>query len=57
MEVTRTLRVDQLAKSGLAQIHLTFCWANLRLRLGSKQRCAPKDWDAKRGRVKRKRMR
>lgn len=52
MEVTRTLRVDQLAKSGLAQIHLTFCWHNHRLRLGSKQRCAPKDWDARRGRVK-----
>jgi integrase len=50
MEVTRTLRVDRLAKSGLAQIHLTFCWDNLRL--ASKQRCAPKDWDAKRGRVK-----
>jgi integrase len=52
MEVTRTLRVDQLSKSGLAQIHLTFCWANLRLRMGSKQRCAPKDWDTRRGRVK-----
>lgn len=50
MEVTRTLRVDQLAKAGLTQIHLTFCWDNLRL--GSKQRCAPKYWDARRGRVK-----
>ena len=39
MEITRTLRVDQLAKAGLTQIHLTFCWDNLRL--GSKQRCAP----------------
>jgi hypothetical protein len=52
MEVTRTLRVDRLAKNGLAQIHLTFCWDNLRLRMTSKQRCAPKDWDARRGRVK-----
>jgi integrase len=33
-------------------VHLIFCWDNLRLRLASKQRCAPKDWDARRGRVK-----
>ncbi|RZK29237.1 MAG: hypothetical protein EOO63_09490 [Hymenobacter sp.] len=52
MEVTRTLRVDQLAKAGLTQIHLTFCWDNLRLRLGSKQPRAPRDWDAPSGRVK-----
>lgn len=52
MEVTRTLRVDKLAKAGLTQIHLTFCWDNLRLRLGSKQRRAPRDWDAPSGRVK-----
>ena len=52
MEVTRTLRTDRLSKSGLTQIHLTFCWDGHRLRIGSKQRCAPKDWDARRGRVK-----
>jgi integrase len=52
MEVTRTLRIDRLSKTGLAQIHLTFCWDGQRLRMGSKQRCAPKDWDARRGRAK-----
>lgn len=52
MEATRQLRLDQVGKTGLAQIHLTFCWNGQRLRLGSGQRCAPKDWDAKRQRAK-----
>jgi integrase len=54
MEVTRQLRLNQLTKSGLAQIQLTYCWGSQRLRLGSGQRCDPKDWDARRQRVKNK---
>jgi hypothetical protein len=52
MEVTRQLRVDQLTKSGLAQIQLTFCWDSQRLRFSSGQKCLPTDWDSKRERVK-----
>ena len=52
MEVTRQLRTDQLTKSGLAQIQLTYCWDAQRLRTGSGQKVDPKDWDAKRERVR-----
>ncbi|MGI4871923.1 MAG: hypothetical protein ACRYFX_12195 [Janthinobacterium lividum] len=47
MEITRQLRADQLTKSGLAQIQLTYCWHHQRL--GSGQRCDLIDWDACRG--------
>ena len=52
MEVTRQLRLDQLTKSGLAQVQLTFCWDGERLRLGSGERVLPKDWDERRQRVR-----
>lgn len=54
MEVTRQLRLNQLTKTGLAQIQLTYCWGSHRLRLGSGQRCDPKDRDTRRQRVKAK---
>ena len=43
MEVTRQLRLDQLTKTGLAQIQLTYCWDGERLHTGSGQRVDPKD--------------
>jgi len=52
MEVTRQLRLDQLTKSGLAQIQITCCWDGERLRFGSGQKCLPTDWNTKREEVK-----
>lgn len=52
MEVTCQLRLDQLTKSGLAQIQVTCCWDGQRTKFGSGQKCLPKHWDAKRERVK-----
>lgn len=52
MEVTCQLRLNQLTKSGQAQIQLTYCWDGQRLRVGSGQKCLPKYWDSKRERVK-----
>ncbi|MGI4759574.1 MAG: hypothetical protein ACRYF0_02620 [Janthinobacterium lividum] len=54
MEVTRQLLTERAGKSGLARIQLTLCWAGQRLRLGTGQKCHPKDWDARRSRVKNK---
>jgi integrase len=54
MEVTRQLRLDALNKLGLAPIQLTLCWAGHRLRMGTKQRCLPKNWNDKQERVKEK---
>jgi integrase len=52
MDVTRQLLTERAGKTGLARIQLTFCWAGQRLRLGSGQKCDPKDWDSRRGRLK-----
>ena len=52
MEVTCQLRLDQLTKSGQAQIQVTCCWDGHRTKFGSGQKCLPKYWDAKRERVK-----
>jgi hypothetical protein len=54
MEVTRQLLTERVSKKGLARIQLTFCWEGQRLRLSSGQKCDPKDWDAKRERMKAK---
>ena len=54
MEVTRQLLTERAGKTGLCRIQLTFCWASQRLRLGTGQKCHPKDWDARRSRVKNK---
>jgi hypothetical protein len=52
MEVTCQLRLDQLTKSGQAQIQVTCCWDGQRTKFGSGQKCLPKHWDTKRERVK-----
>ena len=52
MEVTRQLLTERAGKHGLARIQLTCCWAGQRLRLGTGQKAAPADWDARRGRLK-----
>jgi integrase len=52
MEVTCQLRLDQLTKSGQAQIQVTCCWDGQRTKFGSGQKCLPKHWDPKRERVK-----
>jgi len=52
MEVTRQLLTERAGKTGLCRIQLTFCWDGQRL--GSGQKCHPKDWDARRSRVKNK---
>jgi integrase len=54
MEVTRQLLAGRAGKGGLARIQLTFCWAGLRLRLSSGQKCRPQDWDTRRERTKAK---
>ena len=54
MEVTRQLLLERAGKTGLCRIQLTFCWDSQRLRLGSGQKCHPKDWDAKRELLKAK---
>ncbi len=54
MEVTRQLLTERAGKTGLARVQLTFCWDSQRLRLGSGQKCHPKDWDAKRELLKAK---
>jgi integrase len=54
MEVTRQLLTERAGKSGLCCIQLTLYWAGQRLRLGTGQKCHPKDWDARRSRVKNK---
>ena len=54
MEVTRQLLTERAGKTGLSRIQLTFCWDSQRLRLGSGQKCHPKDWDAKRELLKTK---
>jgi hypothetical protein len=52
MEVTCQLRLDQLTKSGQAQIQVTCCWDGQRTKFGSGQKCLPKHWDTKRERLK-----
>ncbi|RZJ94740.1 MAG: hypothetical protein EOO60_02380, partial [Hymenobacter sp.] len=52
MEVTCQLRLNQINKSGLAQIQITCCWDMQRIRFGSGQKCLPSHWDARRQRVK-----
>jgi hypothetical protein len=54
MEVTRQLLTERAGKTGLVRIQMTFCWDSQRLRLGSGQKCLPKDWDAKRELLKAK---
>lgn len=54
MEVTRQLLTERAGRMGLARIQMTFCWDSQRLRLGSGQKCLPKDWDAKRELLKAK---
>lgn len=52
MKVTRQFLTERVSKKGLACIQLTFCWDGQRL--GSGQKCHPKDLDAKRELLKAK---